>query len=58
MVLVFQATSKKTHKAQGKINHTLLTNVFEAQTLPLPPASAHVLLSPSSLSAMVSVVCP
>ena len=58
LVIVLQATSNETHKAQSKTNHTLLTPVFEAQTFLRPSASAHVLLSPSSLSVMVSVVCP
>ena len=58
MVIVLKATSNEIHKAQSKTNHTLFTSVFEAQTLPMPSASARVLLSPSSLSVMVSVVCP
>ena len=56
--ILLQATSNETHKAQSKTNHTLLTPVFEAQTLPVPSASAHVLHSPSSLSVMVSDVSP
>ena len=53
MVIVLQATSIETPKAQSKTNHTLLTPVVEAQTLPVPSASAHVLFSPSSLSAVL-----
>ena len=56
MFIVLQATSNKTHKEQSETNHSLLTTVVEAQTLPLPSSSAHVLLPPSSLSAMVSDV--